>query len=329
MQQSIQTHICCSDNFSKLKRNKKLLTYYTGFDDENVYKEFLEFINPEERHSFSEKISSENQIFLVLMKLRQGFDNSDLSARFNLGPKVVSNIFINWINIMYTRLGGLCIWPDRKDLLSCAPEAFKIKFPSTILILDCTELKIQSPSDLVKQSQSYSSYKSHNTLKGLVGCSPAGCTIFVSELYTGSISDKKITEECGLYDVLKKKLEVGQILPGDGIMIDKGFSIKEELKNLGLEINVPPMGTELQFSAADVQETRKIASCRVHVERAIRKIKTYKILKGVIPIKMIPHINQIWTVCALLSDFRCIINENFDNSSIINENFDNSNLQDM
>lgn len=145
----------------------------------------------------------------------------------------------------------------------------------------------------MKQSQSYSAYKSHNTLKGLVGCSPAGSIIFLSQLYTGSVSDKQITEMCGLYKVLEDKMKMGHILPGDSIMVDKGFAIKEEIKNLGLEINVPQMGFEPQFPPEEVEDTRKIASCRVHVELAIRKIKIFKILSGVIPIKMMPHINQV------------------------------------
>ena len=54
------------------------------------------------------------------------------------------------------------------------PKDFKEKYPNNVCIIDCTELNIQVPSSLVKQSQSYSNYKSTNTLKSLVGVDAKG-----------------------------------------------------------------------------------------------------------------------------------------------------------
>ena len=36
------------------------------------------------------------------------------------------------------------------------------------------------------------------------------------------------------------KLESGEIKQGDAIMADKGFDIEDELKRLGLKLNIPP-----------------------------------------------------------------------------------------
>jgi len=66
----------------------------------------------------------------------------------------------------------------------------------------------------------YSSYKSHTTLKGLVGIAPHGAITFVSSLYTGGISDKEITRCSGILDLLEE---------GDSVMADKGFDIEEVL----------------------------------------------------------------------------------------------------
>lgn len=52
---------------------------------------------------------------------------------------------------------------------------------------------------------------------------------------------------------------------------------------------------------ADVEITQKIAAHRIHVERAIRKIRTFKILSGCIPTSLFGSINKIWTVCVLLT----------------------------
>jgi len=53
-------------------------------------------------------------------------------------------------------------------------EVSKRDCPTTFAILDRTELKIERPTSLLRQSQSYSDYESTNTLKGLVACDPRG-----------------------------------------------------------------------------------------------------------------------------------------------------------
>ena len=65
------------------------------------------------------------------------------------------------------------------------PKDFMEKWPNNVAIIDCTELKIQVPSSLVKQSQRYSNYNSTNTLKGLGGVDAKGGFLFASQLYTG------------------------------------------------------------------------------------------------------------------------------------------------
>jgi len=49
-----------------------------------------------------------------------------------------------------------------------------------------------------------------------------------------------------------------------------------------MRLNVPPlMQSNTQMAADDVILTKKIAQLRIHVERAIRRIKEYHILQGV------------------------------------------------
>ena len=67
-------------------------------------------------------------------------------------------------------------------------------------------------------------------------------------------------------------------------MADRGFTIKDMLKELNVELNLPPfMEGRSQLPASQVQEGHKIASLRIHVERAIGRIKNFTILKGTIP----------------------------------------------
>ena len=128
--------------------------------------------------------------------------------------------------------------------------------------------------------------------------------MFVSQLYTGSISDKKIVTRSGFLELLSSKKEVSEVEDGDSIMADKGFDIEEDLKNIGLQLNIPPfLKDKPQFNENEVIRTQTIAKHRIHVERAIGKVRNFLIFNTRIPISSLGTINQLWTVCCLLSNF--------------------------
>lgn len=242
----------------------------------------------------------ETQLLLTRMRLRHNVGLKDLAARFFISTQSVSEIFFAWIEHMYLILGSIPIWPHRNDIIRNMPSQFTEEFPDTLAIIDCTELKTQKPSSLKLQSQMYSDYKSATTLKGLVACDPMGNIIFVSELLTGSMSDVEITEKSGFYKLLEQLILAGYI-HGDSIMVDKGFTISGELQNVGLHLNLPSfVNSGIQMCQTDEEITQKIAAHRIHVERAIKKIRTFKILSCCIPTSLFGSINKIWTVCVLL-----------------------------
>ena len=91
----------------------------------------------------------------------------------------------------------------------------------------------------------------------------------------------------------------------DQVMADKGFLINDLLASKNASLVIPPfLGERGHFSKAEVAKSHEIARLRIHVERAIRRIKEYHILDGVIPLNLAPSVNQIWTVCAILTNFR-------------------------
>ena len=62
-------------------------------------------------------------------------------------------------------------------------------------------------------------------------------------------------------------------------MADKGFQIQDLLAPLGVRLNVPPfLNSKKQMPVADVLLIRKIAHLRIHMERAIGRVKDYRIL---------------------------------------------------
>ena len=60
-------------------------------------------------------------------------------------------------------------------------------------------------------------------------------------------------------------------------MADRGFNIGELLHAKGVALNISPSLSDSsgQLSESDQVETRRIASVRVHVERAIGRVKNY------------------------------------------------------
>lgn len=218
------------------------------------------------------------------------------SYRFGVSTSTVSRIWVTWLDFLDNRLRQVPTWMPPHLCDKYRPQAFTDKGYTTVDgILDCTEIFIETPSSFRVQSETYSSYKKHNTAKGLVVCSPNGFVMFVSDLSPGRLSDKALTKASG---VLEK------FSPGRSLMADRGFTIEEECKELSLHLNIPPfMEGRPQLSEADETETRLIASVRIHVERVIRRIKTYRILSQVFPNSMSGQLNKVWHVCARLTNF--------------------------
>lgn len=267
----------------------KMLEYSTGFTYERFNQLCTIFDIPNDPHTTQTnaplnykhndwqitEMPLRTQLLFVLMKLRNNEDLKSLAFRFNINMQAASNIFSSWIHYMFDVLGEFPIWPHRDVITQNMPETYNVDYPTTYAILDCTELKMERPTSLVFQSQSYSSYRSTNTLKSLVACDPRGAVILSSALFTGAMSDKELVRQCGILPLLEKLIDSGYLQRGDGIMADKGFLIEEEMQALGLKLNLPPFSrSRRQMPAGDVLVTKRIAKHRVHVERAIAEIKS-------------------------------------------------------
>ena len=175
----------------------------------------LAILNNLDEHNNRNKLTScwhyttlpvEDEYLLLLMKLRMGLTNIDIAERFCITDGTVNNILFTWINYLFVTLGSLKIWPHRNVLLKNSPEEFLEKYPNTLLIIDATELKIQTPSSL----QTLGKFQLVQ-MKCLLGVDPRGGIIFISQLYEGSISDKEIVKRSGFFDILKKTFYRGII----------------------------------------------------------------------------------------------------------------------
>ena len=83
-------------------------------------------------------------------------------------------------------------------------------------------------------------------------------------------------------------------------MADQGFNLRDLITKKKTTLNRPPFATGKQLSTKCTR-TRRIASLRIHVERAIQRMK--KLLQGVIPISIAAVANQVVFMCTALCNF--------------------------
>lgn len=139
----------------------------------------------------------------------------------------------------------------------------------------------------------FSQYKSHTTLKGVIGVSPHGAVTFVSSLYSGSVSDRELFRQSGIVPLLDKDMAV---------MVDKRFRIDDLVP---CKVYRPPfLSKKPQLSHVEVLVTQDIARLRIHVERTIRRIKENKLFDTIIPLTIAGSINQLFAVACLLTNYQ-------------------------
>ena len=156
------------------------------------------------------------------------------------------------------------------------PVSFRQHFGTKVtVVVDCSEVFNERPLNLLTSS----SYKHHNTVTFLIGIVPQGAITFISKAWGGRSSDRYIAEHCG---VLKNLLHGDH---GDVILADRGSNIEENAALHCAKVRIPSFthGTQ-QFTALDIESTRKIASLRIHVERVIGLVRRkYKLLQPIRP----------------------------------------------
>lgn len=275
--------------------------FYTGLPSLEILKKTFSFVSPRvTRHPLL--LSKFQEFVLVLIKLRLGVPHQDLAYRFNVSRAVVSRIIVIWLTVMDVTLSSLISWPDREQLQRTMPRCFIDSFGlKTSVIIDCFEIFIDRPSNLLARAQTFSNYKHHNTVKVLIGITPQGTVSFVSEAWGGRTSDKFLTENCGF---------LKNLVPGDLVLADRGFTVHEEVWFRQAELNIPAFTKgKNQLDPVDVEKTRRIANVRIHVERVIGVLRQkYTILQSTLPTdfltcnqeNQIPLIDRMVRVCSAL-----------------------------
>ncbi|XP_076142598.1 uncharacterized protein LOC143124778 [Alosa pseudoharengus] len=233
---------------------------------------------------------------MTLIKLKLNLILGDIAHRFNVSTSMASIVISHWIDVMGEQFKVLIPWLPRETIRATMPLSFQRNYPRTTCIIDCAESAMQRATNHDSRSDTFSQYKSRNTVKYLVAVAPNGLIMFISDAYAGRSSDKFITMDSGFLDYLRA---------GDEVMADRGFTIRDLLDERRVSLNIPAFTYRRnQLTNEETTRTRRVANVRIHVERAIQRLKVFKILSQTVPISMAPKLDNILTICAGLVNLK-------------------------
>ncbi|XP_064479142.1 uncharacterized protein LOC135392356 [Ornithodoros turicata] len=206
---------------------------YTGLANFAILFATFKLVEAAVKHSPQNGLEKFTEFVVFIMKLKWNFPLQDLAYRFNISCSTVSRIFDKWLHAAFWRLKTQIVWPSRHYIQKTMPQAFLDSFGDKVevaVIIDCFEIKIERPSSLLPRCETWSQYKSSNTGKYLIGISPQGLIVFISEGWGGRTSDKHMTERCGMLDNLRE---------GDVVLADRGFDIADTLGLYRASLHIP------------------------------------------------------------------------------------------
>ncbi|GFT23885.1 THAP-type domain-containing protein [Trichonephila clavipes] len=222
----------------------------------------------------------------------------DLSMGTKEDPLIDSTVSrdFNFVtDVLYEKLKLQDVFPSKDQVIRYIPPPFRMYCKNVRIIVDCTEIEVQKPSSPMEQQMTFSRYKNANTFKGMIGITPNGAISFISELFTGSISDKEVFIRSKLMDRLE---------PNDVVIADKGFLIANELEKIGCKLYRPIfLEDKTQFDISEMVSNCQLSKKRVTVERAISKIKIFKYFQGVLPYHSFHNANKVFFIACMLCNF--------------------------
>lgn len=280
--------------FSSLITSKEELSTLTGiptFELLNLLKDLVATVRPKGR--ISSRFDLREMILMTFIKLKQNLSYAMLAVLFKCSNDTCKDIIFDMIDTLYLCLKPAIYWPAKDNILRNMPECFK-DFENVRVVIDCTEIRIQRPSKLCCQLQTYSYYKSTYTVKFMTGVTPAGLISVVSKPYGGRVSDNMIFEQSELLKKMDKN---------DAILADRGFTINNLCKEYDVTFISPLfLENKTQFSKTEALLNRNVAKARVHIERSNQRLKCFNILSNTMPMCLLSKVEKIFTIiCGLVN----------------------------
>lgn len=242
---------------------------------------------------FEFHLSLKQRIYLTLIKLKTNLYYINLAILFNISRISVSRCFRKMVGKIEKILSPCLYWPNKDEIKCNLPKCFQKNFARVRTIFDCTEIEVPRLKCLKCRIVSYSHYKGRQTIKFLIGVSPAGTVVYMSPAYSGKSSDKHIFN-------MERVIENFENY-NDAIMSDKGFHVENECLERGIELIRPHfLRRKTKFSKQEAKVNDEIAKARIHVERVIQRLKQFKIFNQKISRNMLPYMSSIAKIISCL-----------------------------
>ena len=242
--------------------------FYTGLPTWSMFLHVFMFLSPFISPSWC--VAFDDEFFLTLVKLRLNLFALHLSSRFDISVGSVNHIFQKWLDVMFIRLQFLITWPSREVLQQNMPLVFQQLYPNCRVIIDCSEIFIETPTTFDARAKTYSNYKKHNTVK------------FFNRYHTMWYNFVFII--VGVDGSLTKTLHKRAISSAslNQVLADRWFALAEDLAIHGARLEIPSFTRgKKQLSQEDVEKSKRLSKVQIHVERVIGLLKNrYTILKG-------------------------------------------------
>ena len=104
-------------------------------------------------------------LIMFFLKIHLSLFDEEIAYRFRVHPSTVSRNFHCVLDVAAAKAAALIKWPERKVLRQTMPMSFRKFFQKCCVIIDCTEIFIERPTDLLARAQVWSNYKHLSTAK--------------------------------------------------------------------------------------------------------------------------------------------------------------------
>ena len=92
------------------------------------------------------RTSLEQEYLLTMIRHRVGLRIDDLVFRFDISNMLASSVFTTWLKFMSKELRWLIFRPERNVIQRNLPASFRKYYPRCSIIIDCSELFIETSS---------------------------------------------------------------------------------------------------------------------------------------------------------------------------------------
>ncbi|XP_073408192.1 uncharacterized protein [Dendrobates tinctorius] len=271
---------------NSIKNESKWVRFYTGFDSYSHLMAFLGFITADQKLCTGRiwkktevgpqsALCLEDQLLLVLTRLRLGLLLQDLAFRFRVSESTVSRYWLNWTELLHARLTQIPILYSSRYLELFEPKRTVQCQGLTCTVMDCTDLFFEvQAKDRAKPSPSHPS-RNHYLRRGYAIASSNGFITFSSSLPFGiatKVMDGQPQEE--MYERIRPELQLPDFMQ-----------------------NFPTL-----LSSQQKEMSRQVLSILSVIDKALN----FRFLKCIYPQNMEAQVDRAWVICCYLA---CLLHD--------------------